>query len=365
MQDNELYMIQGTEYEKMTGQILEKADLAARIPSPSCRIGIKPNLVSPSDPSMGATTHTEIVAGLVAYLRGHGFHNLVVLESAWVGAHTADVLAETGLGQWMEEHDVAFLDLQKDGSHSVNCRGMQLTICNAVDTIDFLINVPVMKGHCQTKITCALKNMKGMIPNSEKRRFHKMGLHKPIAHLNTAIHQDFILVDSICGDWDFEEGGNPVVLNKIMAAADPVLVDAYVADLMGYEKEEVQYLALAEKLGLGSADLHRLHVVQCNEFTDVRFSDRHRKLVDVQDVVEEVESCSACYGYLIPVLDRLRREGLLDKLHGKIAIGQGYRGEQGTLGIGNCTRRFVHSLSGCPPMPDDMYQFLRDYIEDQ
>ena len=26
--------------------------------------------------------------------------------------------------------------------------------------LDFMINVPVMKGHCQTKITCALKNMK-------------------------------------------------------------------------------------------------------------------------------------------------------------------------------------------------------------
>ena len=35
------------------------------------------------------------------------------------------------------------------------------------ETVDFLINVPVMKGHCQTKITCALKNMKGLIPNSE------------------------------------------------------------------------------------------------------------------------------------------------------------------------------------------------------
>ncbi len=365
MKDNEIYMIQGTEYEEMTRQILEKADLAARIPSPSCAIGIKPNLVSPSDPSMGATTHTEIVAGLVGYLRDHGFYNLVVLESAWVGAHTEDVLAATGLGKWMEEHDVRFLDLQKDKSHRADCRGMNLKICDAVDSLDFLINVPVMKGHCQTKITCALKNMKGLIPNSEKRRFHTMGLHKPIAHLNTAIVQDFILVDSICGDWDFEEGGNPVVLNKIMAAADPVLVDAYVADLMGYEIEEVPYVGLAEELGVGSADLHRLHIVQCNDFTDQDMGKRHRKIVDVQDAVEEVDSCSACYGYLIPALDRLREEGLLHKLNAKIAIGQGYRGETGMLGIGNCTRRFRHSLPGCPPMPDEMYRFLRDYIANQ
>ncbi len=83
---------------------------------------------------------------------------------------------------------------------------MQLQICDSALALDFLINVPVLKGHCQTKVTCALKNMKGLIPNKEKRHFHAMGLHKPIAHLNTVLRQDFIVVDNICGDLDFEDG---------------------------------------------------------------------------------------------------------------------------------------------------------------
>ena len=37
-------------------------------------------------------------------------------------------------------------------------------ICDSALALDFLINDPVLKGHCQTKITCALKNMKGLIP---------------------------------------------------------------------------------------------------------------------------------------------------------------------------------------------------------
>lgn len=41
-----------------------------------------------------------------------------------------------------------------------------------------------------------------------------MGLHKPIAHLATVVPNDFILVDNICGDLDFEEGGNPVTMNR-------------------------------------------------------------------------------------------------------------------------------------------------------
>ena len=46
-----------------------------------------------------------------------------------------------------------------------------------------------------------------------------MGLHKPIACLNKAIKQDLIIVDGIMGDLNFEEGGNPVKMNRILAAA--------------------------------------------------------------------------------------------------------------------------------------------------
>ena len=123
--------------------------------------------------------------------------------------------------------------------------------------MDFLINVPVMKGHCQTKITCALKNMKGLIPNTEKRHFHSMGLHKPIAHLNTGIHQDFIVVDNICGDLDFEDGGNPVVMNRIWTALDPVLVDAYVCQQLHYRVSDVPYVKLAGELGVGCSDISK------------------------------------------------------------------------------------------------------------
>ena len=59
---------------------------------------------------------------------------------------------------------------------------------------------------------------------------------------------------------------------------------------------------------------------------------RERKIVELQDAVEEVESCSACYGYLIPALDMLKQEGLFEKLDCKIAVGQGYRGKAGNWG---------------------------------
>lgn len=81
-----------------------------------------------------------------------------------------------------------------------------------------------------------------------------MGLHRPIACLNTIIHQDLILADNICGDLDFEEGGSPVAMNRILAFRDPVLCDSFAAEIMGYEPYDIEYIRLAEELGVGSAD---------------------------------------------------------------------------------------------------------------
>lgn len=189
-----------------------------------------------------------------------------------------------------------------------------------------------------------------------------MGLHKPIAHLAAGISQDFIVVDNICGDWDFEDGGNPVVMNRILAAEDPVLCDAYVCHLMGYRPEDVPYIPMAGQLGVGDARWENACIREINAPEEEAVLPDTRKIVELQDAVEEVESCSACYGYLIPALERLRQEGLLEKLNTKICIGQGFQGTTGELGIGRCTGRFRYHLKGCPPVETEIYQFLKEYI---
>ena len=362
-EDNEILVIYGEEYEKMTYRLLEEADLAARIGDRKKRIGIKPNLVSPVLPSEGATTHPEVVEGLIRYLQEHGFRNLAVMEGSWVGARTEEAFSVCGYRELAERYGVELIDAQKERPVTVDCAGMKLHICACALDVDYMINVPVMKGHCQTHITCALKNMKGLLPNSEKRRFHSMGLHKPIGHLAAGIRQDFILVDSICGDLSFEDGGNPTVMNRIFAAADPVLCDAWVCRLLQYDTEEVPYIGIAESLGAGSADLDRAVIRELNRpGGQAELPDRN-KVMKLAEAVEEVDSCSACYGYLIPALDRLDQEGLLQDFPEKICIGQGYRGKTGKLGIGNCTKEFACSLKGCPPTETEIYDFLKAYAE--
>ena len=146
------------------------------------------------------------------------------------------------------------MDLQLDSS--VPCKGTigEYRICRSVLELDGLINIPVLKGHCQTAMTCALKNMKGCIPNSEKQRYHREGLFQPIADLNEILRPDLILVDALQGDLNFEEGGNPFTLNFFMAALDPVLLDGYACFsslTQALKQMQEERLPLPEKVCIG------------------------------------------------------------------------------------------------------------------
>ena len=362
MEKKDILMIHGTDYKEMTKKLLEAADLASLIGDRSAGIAMKPNLVTNNPPSMGATTHPELLAGTIEYLREKGFSNITIMEGSWVGCRTADAFRIAGYDKICRDYNVPFIDLQKDSSKSYDARGMQVKVCDRAMDADFLISMPVLKGHCQTVVTCALKNNKGVIPNSEKRRFHTMGLHIPIAHLNTVVRNGFILVDNICGDLDFEEGGNPVVMNRIMGFLDPVLCDAYVCESMGFALEEVPYIGMAERLGVGSADTSKANIIRINEPAEAAGLKMHLsgKVKQLAAYAQPKDACSACYGSLIHALKRMDENGALRGKKIPIAIGQGYQGQTGAIGVGRCTSCFEKNLPGCPPTAAKMLEFLEE-----
>lgn len=362
MDKNQIIKIFGTDYKQMTRDILSASHLAEMIPDKCSKIGIKPNLVVSKPAQCGATTHPEIVAGIIEYLRGEGFENILITEGCWLGEKMSDCFEKTGFAALCREYDIPFVDINTLPSHTVDCGGMNLLVSDVVNDIDFLINVPVLKGHCQVKMTCAVKNIKGLVPNNEKRRFHALGITEPLGHLPAGVHQDFIVVDNICGDLDFEEGGNPFVRNCIMTAADPVLIDSYVREMFHLTPQDVPYLQIAESLGVGNSDTANAEIVSMGDTSyDVELP-HSSKVLDVAYAAEALDACSACYASLIPALLRLREEGLLDKLQDKIAIGQAHRGKTGRLGIGKCTAGYQTCIMGCPPDRTKIYNDLKEYI---
>lgn len=354
-----IYEVFGTDAHEMTISLMQAANVAGMIPK-GASIALKPNLVLAGEPESGATTHPGVLSGCIAYLQGEGFSDISVIEGSWVGDRTDRAMKLCGYDKVCEKYGVPFYDLKKDKTRVVQTalRPMEIT-CRAMD-VDFLIDLPVLKGHCQTLMTCALKNLKGCLPDREKRKFHADGLIEPIAALGAALKPALVIVDSICGDLNFEEGGNPVQTNRMYMGTDPVQIDAYGCRLMGLELEEVPYIQLAEKWGAGSTRISEGDIVTLNAPVESQTYPAPSGVVKrLTRHVKADSACSACYASLVRGLYLAQEEGL--SIGNEIAIGQGYRGKNITgLGIGNCCAGADRCARGCPPTASDVLNLFRE-----
>ena len=344
---------------ELLGPVLDQIQLPER----DAKIALKPNLVVAKPSESGATTDPRLVETVIQYLQNKGYTNISIMEGSWVGDSTKRAFKVCGYEEISRKYKVPLIDLKQDARVSVEVEGTTLEVCASLWQADYLINMPVLKAHCQTKVTCALKNLKGCIPDSEKRRFHSMGLHRPIALLNKVLKSNLVIVDGIIGDLTFEEGGTPVYMGRVIIGEDPVAIDAYAAELLGYHPHDIHHLQIAEELGVGTADSARLEIVEHNqaeksrveELTAQRVVDRYAGYID------EREACSACFGSLIHALYRYEeRHGRLPR-NLQIAIGQGFKESSPSIHPGN---RQVYSgvamLSRMPPAAARILQRLEE-----
>ncbi len=361
MERNEILITYGKDPGKMATDLIKACDLASIIGDRSRKIALKPNLVVAATPDIGAVTHPEIVVAVIEYLQDNGFRNIKIIESAWVGDSTKRAFAVNGYHKISEKYGVPLVDVKDDQYEKKTAAGITMEISREALQTDFLITLPVLKGHCQTLMTCALKNMKGILSDRSKRLFHSLGLHKPIAVLNSIRRPEFILVDNLNGDLDFEEGGTPVYSYRMFAGLDPVLMDTFCANQMGFSVSEIPYIGMAEKLGVGSTDLSKLKAIELNESICLPSRSTGR-VKSLEKYVKPDSACSACYANLINAMARMDENGTLRKLKvGSICIGQGYRGKSGEgIGIGNCTRLFETNVKGCPPSASAIREVLED-----
>jgi uncharacterized protein (DUF362 family) len=356
--ENQILINYGDKGREMVKQLLAEIQIESELNKENL-IALKPNLINATKSQKGATTDPEIVKGVIEYLKIKGFNNIMIMEGSWVGEDTNKAFQNCGYKELSKKHQVPLYNLQKDDYITKTYKNIEIEIALTALKADYIINLPVFKGHSQTKITCALKNMKGCISNSEKRKFHRQGLHKPIAYLNKLLKQNLIIVDGIYGDLDFEEGGNPEKMNRIMAAKDPVLIDSYVSDLMGYSSTEVEYIEIADQIGVGNKEWKQAKIKELNQNQSKKIDYTTGKVKKYTDKIKAKDVCSACYGGLIHALKRIDQKGKLEDVPEPIRIGQGYQGESiSGIGIGNCCQEAEKYVEGCPPDPEKIINFL-------
>ncbi len=346
---SKIWQMYGNDAHDMTVRLLEEADAWRLVPTGGS-VALKPNLVVTGVAEEGAITHPGVLSGCIEYFREHGATDISIIESSWIGDNTMRAWRRSGYEEVCRRYDVPFFDLKRDRTRTVQTPAGHIAICaRALDT-GLLVDLPVLKGHCQTRMTCALKNLKGCIPDSEKRHFHAMGLTKPIAALAAALRPGLVVVDSICGDLSFEEGGTPVQTNRMYLCADAVQADAYGCSLMGLSLEDVPYVELAERYGAGKTGWSPDDLVFLNEPSAGQDYPRPRGTVArLTRKVHENQACSACFASLVRALYEAEEMGVAVDA-GSIYIGQGWRGKSfDGLGIGRCCSGATTCVPGCPP----------------
>jgi len=352
-----LYVTYGDDAKGMARQLIEAMDPAKGL-TPNAIIALKPNLVVAKDWRSGATTNPAVCEAVIEYFQARGLMRIRIVESAWVGDSTQRAYRVCGYEALSERYGVELIDVKRESCEKRECDGFTTEISASALEADCLVNLPLIKGHCQTRLTCALKNMKGLISDREKRRYHTLGLHEPIARLNTMISPALTIADGIWTDPGFEEGGNPVRGNVMAAGDDSVLIDAFAARRLGLDPDRIGYIRLAEQYGVGSADLDAAEIVELGGVrTDTEVAAGVPEAV--RERIDARGACSACYATLVSALMTLG-EAACDE---QICVGQDFRGQRGKLGCGNCTAKFEYSIKGCPPKAEDIVQYFKSHKE--
>nr|HID59687.1 DUF362 domain-containing protein [Desulfobacterales bacterium] len=141
----------------------------------------------------------------------------------------------------------------------------EMEIGEAVFDADFVINIPVMKTHAQTRVTLGLKNLKGCLAPESKKKCHiELNLHNAIAEFNTHIPCDLVVLDALTA---METGPTPVKedsvkeMGLILASKDRLECDVVGSYLLGYEAASVPHIARYAELVGRSADLEKVEVL--------------------------------------------------------------------------------------------------------
>ena len=343
--------------------------------APGARVVIKPNLVVSRRQWLGANTRPETVEALVVLLREHGVHDITVADGSGMGESATRAFKICGYTEIARKHGVRLLDIERDRfvQRATRAAGpfSELSISKTVGECDYVINVPLIKAHSQTRVTCSLKNLKGVMPRNLKSAFHGVDLERAIAQLADLVVADLVIADGTYGDLTSELGGRPVNIGVVAAGYDPLAIDCFAAATLGFVPQQISHIAHYARARGVDLETYRPRLRELNRPTGDRvFQTDTQQFRSYPCTVHAGGACCTCYGNLHFALERLREARLLQREdHYYIGRGNTPRapGSEGrTVAVGDCARREISAaesplidVPGCPPNADAIVRTIR------
>ena len=332
---------------------------------------IKPNICAVAKPGSAAFTNplvSKAVADLVIERGGRA----IIGEASGVADITEEAIQADGYGELrnagyevidLKGKDIVFQKVPVPQGKALK----ELSVPEIVMKAKLIVSVPVMKTH-PMGVTLAIKNMKGVLPDNIKKKFHTVyGVTQSVIDMMTAINPGLAVVDGILA----MEGvgpmlGTPVEMGIIIAGKDVVSVDAVAGAAMGFAPEEVPIIDGAGKAGIGISDLKNIEIVgtplnavkrrfkRCKEGIEETFH-----YPEGFKLIIEEKACTGCRESVLGALSELENQKKLDSLKGwTVIVGQTKNIPQcdksKLLIVGNCNSKYKDRgifVEACPPWP--------------
>ncbi len=231
------------------------------------RVLIKPNLLSAKDPARAVTTHPQVVEAVIDEVRRVGGHPFVGDSPGGAIRGIRRVWKNTGMEEMARRTGVELVNFEAAGSREVRSGPYVFYIAKPVLEADCIINLAKLKTHSLTLLTCAVKNMFGVIPGFRKGEQHKL-FPKPrafadmLVHLYRLVPPAVTIVDGVIAmEGNGPSSGSPFDLGLIIAGRDAVAVDAVVADIIGFGPDAIDTTRIAAAMDAGEGRMERIEVV--------------------------------------------------------------------------------------------------------
>jgi len=224
-------------WEKIYNVILSQLsvlDISSKIKNK--KVLLKPNLLSAHLPQEAVTTHPEFLRAVIKLFKER--NNEVVVGDSPSTTNFDEVVSKTGIKKVCEEEQVELINLSTYPTtefefNKFGCK--KLVVSKIVTEVDFVVNLPKLKTHSLTILTCGIKNMYGIVPGLTKSLYHKYAPHpSDFLEILYAVYSfrppDLTIVDGIIGmDGEGPAGGNPKKFGLILTSEDATVIDYFVA----------------------------------------------------------------------------------------------------------------------------------------
>ena len=254
-------LVKGKDPTKTSYQALKMIN-AKKVFSSEDYFLLKPNCVYPKPPKSGITTDPQVIEGTIKYLKENGAHDIEIGEGG--NRHTDNTFEITGMRDIATKYSLPIINFNEDEAAEVEiplAKSLhRVSIAKSVLRSTCIVNVPKLKIHHMTQVTLSIKNLMGVIVGDRGSIMH-IDIDEKLIDLASFVKPKLNVIDGFVESEMDEVRGKPVTMNIVIAGTDMVAVDAVGFAVMGVDPRDVRHLKLAERRGLGIANLNDIKVL--------------------------------------------------------------------------------------------------------